>query len=158
MTDRARVIGVGNPYRRDDGAGPSVAKALLEAGVPGLEVVEASGEGTALMDAWAGAGRVFLVDAVSAGGRPGCVHRIDAARCRVPQDFFKYSTHAFAVAEAVEMARVLGQLPDELIIYGVEGQDFGSGEGLTPAVASAVDEVTRRIAEEVAQSPGGVHA
>lgn len=158
MTDQARVIGVGNPYRRDDGVGPRVAAALREADIPGLEVVEASGEGTALMDAWFGHRRVFLVDAVSAGGRPGSVHRIDAGRHRVPQDFFKYSTHAFAVAEAVEMARVLGQLPEALIIYGIEGQDFGAGEGLTPAVASAADEVTRRIAEDVADSSGGDHA
>lgn len=158
MTEGARVIGVGNPYRGDDGAGPSVAAALRQAAVPGLEVVEASGEGAALMEAWSGSERVFLVDAVSSGGRPGCVHRIDAARDRVPQDFFKYSTHAFAVAEAVEMARVLGQLPRALIIYGIEGEDFSAGEDLTPAVASAVDEVTRRIAEEVTESLGDDHA
>lgn len=158
MTEGALVIGVGNRYRGDDGAGPRVAAALRQAAVPGLKVVQASGEGTALMEAWSGSERVFLVDAVSSGGRPGCVHRIDAARDRVPQDFFKYSTHAFAVAEAVEMARVLGQLPPALIIYGIEGEDFSAGEALTPAVASAVDEVTRRIAAEVTESPGDEHA
>ncbi|MBA1148625.1 hydrogenase maturation protease [Ectothiorhodospiraceae bacterium WFHF3C12] len=155
------VIGVGNLYRRDDGAGPLVARALRAGALPGLAVMEASGEGTALMEAWAGAQRAFLVDAVSSGARPGRVHRIDARRQRVPQDFFKYSTHAFAVAEAVEMARVLGDLPPVLIIYGIEGGDFGSGEGLTAEVAAAVDEVTRRIVEEAAApvtSHGGEHA
>ena len=161
MAEQDVVIGVGNPYRRDDGAGPRVVQTLRTAGIPGLQVVETPGEGTALMDAWSGAARVFLVDAVRSGARPGQVHRIDAQRQRVPRDFFQYSTHAFAVAEAVEMARVLGELPPVLIIYGIEGEDFGAGEGLTAAVAAAADTVARRIAEELAapvSGPGGCDA
>lgn len=157
MAEQDLVIGVGNPYRRDDGAGPRVAQTLRTAGIPGLHVVVTPGEGTALMDAWSGARRVFLVDAVRSGARPGQVHRLDAHRQRVPQDFFRYSTHAFAVAEAVEMARALGDLPPVLIIYGIEGGDFGAGDGVSAAVAAAVDEVARRIAEELA-APGGCDA
>lgn len=50
----------------------------------------------------------------------------------IPADSFHYSTHTVSVAEAVEMARVMGRLPDRLLIYGIEGADFGSGDGLSP--------------------------
>lgn len=150
----ALVIGIGNRYRSDDGAGPRVVEALGAAGMPGVETRLEAGEGAALMDAWQDAARVYLVDAVSSGGRPGTIHRIEAHHERVPQDFFKYSTHAFSLAEAVEMARVLGELPPSLIIYGIEGGDFSAGDALSPAVESAVNDVTRRIAQDITDEQG----
>jgi len=149
------VIGIGNRYRGDDGAGPKVVDALRAAAMPSVETRLEPGEGAGLMEAWHGVERVFLVDAVVAGKRPGTVYRIDAHRERVPQDFFKYSTHAFSLAEAVEMARVLGELPPVLVIYGIEGGDFSAGDGLSTAVESAVDDVTRRIAEDITGQTGG---
>jgi hydrogenase maturation protease len=47
-------------------------------------------------------------------------------------------THLFALAEAVELARVLSRLPSLLHLYAIEGRCFGAGEGLTPEVEAAV--------------------
>jgi hydrogenase maturation protease len=71
------VLGVGNPWRRDDGAGLAVARLL--AGTPGVEVLEREGEPASLIDAWDGADALWLVDAVSSGAVPGTLHRIDVA-------------------------------------------------------------------------------
>ena len=49
------LIGVGNEFRNDDALGILVAREIRRRNVPGVTVVERSGEGTALMDAWAGA-------------------------------------------------------------------------------------------------------
>lgn len=143
------VIGVGNEFRRDDGAGLIVARRLRNL-LPGkVQIVEASGEGASLMDLWSDAKMVFLVDAVSSGARPGTVHRLDAAKEPIPSNFFHYSTHAFSVAEAVELARALGQLPPQLIVHGIEGTDFSSGQGLSPEVVIAVEQVAQSISAEL---------
>jgi hydrogenase maturation protease len=146
---RVLVIGVGNRYRSDDGAGRVVAGHLQRDCPPDVEVREESGEGAALMDAWKDAGAVILVDAVQSGAAPGTIHRLDATDTPVPSRFFHYSTHAFSVAEAVELARALGQLPPRLILYGIEGANFAAGEKLSPEVAAAVNELLPRIREEI---------
>jgi hydrogenase maturation protease len=111
-----------------------------------VTVIEESGEGTNLMEAWTGQDVVFLVDAVRSGATPGTVTRFDAVTDTVPTGYFHYSTHAFSVAEAVELSRSLDLLPQSLIVYGIEGEDFGSGEGLSPAVAASADDVAERVA------------
>jgi len=144
---RRLVIGVGNGYRRDDGVGVKAARRLRESRAD-LTVVEASGEGGALLSLWRPVDQVVLIDAVRAGSQPGKVHRFDAHRQSIPSDFFSYSTHQFSVAEAVEMARALGTLPRRLIVYGIEGKCFAGGTGLSPEVDASVQNVLERIAGE----------
>ncbi len=143
------VIGLGNPCRGDDGAGRVAAQRLRELDLPGVEVREESGEGAALMDAWKDADTVMVIDAAQSGAAPGTIHRLDARETPVPARFFHYSTHAFSVAEAVELARALGRLPPRLIVYGIEGRDFSAGEKLSPGVTASVDELLRRVRQEI---------
>jgi hydrogenase maturation protease len=143
------VIGVGNAYRGDDAAGLLIARRVA-AEAPGLaRVVEESGEGAALLEAWRGAPFVVLCDAVQSGAPPGTVHRLEPARAPVPTRFFHYSTHAFSVAEAIELARALGELPPRMLVYGVEGADFAAGITLSLVVAGAVDTVVRTLVADL---------
>ncbi|GAA1971237.1 hydrogenase maturation protease [Catenulispora subtropica] len=78
----AVVIGVGNTYRRDDGAGPAVVRALAAtpSALPGhARLAVCDGEPTRLIDLWRGADLAIVVDAVSAdpdaGMLPGNVMR-----------------------------------------------------------------------------------
>jgi hydrogenase maturation protease len=143
------VIGIGNEYRSDDGVGIAVARRLHERFLTKITVLEESGEGAALINSWKGATWVMLVDAVRSGAPPGTIHRLDARAAPVPTGFFHYSTHAFSVAEAIELARSLNELPPHLIVYGIEGGNFSAGEGLSPAVEQAIDTVVERAADEL---------
>ncbi len=138
------VIGIGNRYRRDDGIGPYVADTLAQHGHDG-EIIEHCGEGASLMDMWRTYDHVVLIDAAHSGAPTGTIHRFAAHCQRIPSRFFNYSTHAFSVAEAIEMARALDTLPAELYLFGIEGQDFSSGQELTPVVRAAADRVIHVI-------------
>ncbi len=141
------IIGVGNAYRGDDTVGLLVAEHLSRSLTRGT-IRAVSGEGTALMEMWKDAGTVFLIDAVVSGARPGTIHRLEVHTQPVPPELFHFSTHSFGVAEAIEMARVLGQLPARLVVYGIEGQNFDFGTHLSPEVERAAREVAERIAQE----------
>ena len=143
------LIGVGNEYRGDDGVGIAVARLLRDRLPATVRILELSGEGTVLMDAWRGAESVIVVDAVQSGAAPGTIHRFDTRELPLPSGLFPCSTHSFGVAEAIEMARALHELPPRLIVYGIEGEDFGDGNGLTPSVQRAVDDVARQISNEL---------
>jgi hydrogenase maturation protease len=146
------IIGVGNEFRGDDGVGIIVARRLRAQTPANVTILEASGEGAALMEAWEGAALVLLIDATRSGSPPGTIHRFDAHAEPLPSRFFHYSTHAFSVAEAVELARALDQLPPRLIVYGIEGKNYTAGEGLSPEVEKAADSVIPRVLQDAGVS------
>lgn len=139
------IIGIGNAYRRDDGAGLAAARRLEALNLPGVAVLLHPGEGASLMEAWQNADHVVLIDAVQSGAPPGTLHRIDASECDPAPAFFSGSSHTLGVAEAIALARTLGRLPRRLVIFGIEGVDYTYGPGLTPEVENAVAQVTDAI-------------
>ena len=143
------LVGVGNEYRSDDGIGLAVARAIREKLLPSVIVKEESGEGAALMEAWQGFQNVIIVDAVSSGAMPGTIFRIDANKETVPITFFHYSTHAFSVAEAVELAKVINTLPSRLLVYGIEGAAFTAGVKISSIVKEAANRVIEQIMREI---------
>ena len=144
-----RVVGVGNPWRGDDAAGLAVAERLSGRLPEGVELLQREGEPTGLIDAWEQSDTVWLVDAVRSGEPPGTVHRLDGSDDALPAELFRGSTHHLGVPDAVELARALGRLPRRLVVFGIEGESFVAGRGLSAAVASAVDRVAEQLREEV---------
>ena len=147
------VIGIGNAYRGDDRVGLAVAARVRGRAPEDVAVLALEQEPTRLLDAWEGAQLAVVVDAVASGAAPGTLHRFDALEERLPAGVFRSSTHAFGVGDAVELARVLGRLPGRVVVYGIEGGSFASGEELTPDVAAAVDRVADSILGELEEVP-----
>ncbi len=145
------IIGVGNPLRGDDAAGPAVIQRLQNRLPPSVIALPLDSDSVSLMEAWRDFERVILVDAVCSGAVPGFIHRFDATRTELPRGLFHYSSHLFGVAEAVELARQLGRLPERLVVYGIEGAGFAYGEGLSAGVAEAVEQVAHRILVELGE-------
>ena len=137
------LIGVGNEFGGDDGLGPLVVREVKRRSLPGVDIVEESGEGTSLMQAWEGARQVIIVDAVSSGQIPGTLHRFDVATIPLPRKFFHSSSHAFGLAEAIELARQFHTLPEVMVVYGIEGEVFKAGVGLSERVVKSVPELLR---------------
>jgi hydrogenase maturation protease len=140
-----RIIGIGNEFRSDDGVGLLVARQLRARLPREVVVLEESGEGTALIEAWQGADTVLLIDAVQSGAAPGVIHLFEAHRRALPDQMFCCSSHSFGVAQAIEMARELGRLPRTLIVHGIEARQFNAGTALSPEVEAAAEQVEDRI-------------
>src|SRR5215510_4588094 len=138
------IIGIGNEYRGDDAAGLIVARRLKERFANSVIVLEQSGDGAALMEAWRGAETVIIIDATLSGAEPGTIRRFDANTRPIPKTSFRCSTHAFGVAEAIELARALGNIPQRLMVYGIEGKNFAAGVGLSAEVEKAAGEAARQ--------------
>jgi hydrogenase maturation protease len=144
------VIGVGNRHRGDDAAGPVTADCLRENPPEAVTIEDHSGEGASLIEAFERTAAVIAIDAVCSDAAPGTIHRFDVTREKLPTGFFRYSTHAFSLAEAIETARALGRLPSRIVVYGIEGQAFELGGRMTAAVAEAARTVASRVRTELA--------
>ena len=145
MTGGLLVVGLGNAWRGDDGAGPAVARALGD----DPRVVVHEGEPIGLLEAWAGAEEVILVDAVSSAAPAGTVHRLNPLAAPLSAALARGSTHAFGLADTLELARTLERLPPRLTVYGIEGERFSAGDELSPAVGAAVETVLLELRERL---------
>jgi hydrogenase maturation protease len=144
------VIGIGNGMRRDDGVGLHVARMIGDLAIEGVTVIEGVGDGYALVEAWSGCDRAIIVDCTVSGKAAGTILRFDALSENIPADLFDgYSTHSISAVDAVELGKVLGKIPQSVVIFGIEGKDLSPGENLTPEVERAAGRVVEFIAEEL---------
>jgi hydrogenase maturation protease len=153
MSDSGRpqvlVVGIGNPDRGDDGLGPAVAR-RLKGRVPfGVGVLECIGDPLALLEDWNGVAAVILVDAAAPITQLGRIHRLELTNSPIPMSLAPRSTHAFGLAETVELARSLQRLPPSLVVYLVEGEQFETGAPLSPVIAMAVAKIAEQILTEI---------
>ncbi len=143
------IIGIGNRYRGDDALGCLIADEIKVGNTTDAEVIEHDGEPASLIDLWHNRPCVFLIDAVSSGAKAGTIHQIALQDQALPDQFRSYSTHAFGIAEAVELARVLNKLPPRITFYGIEGESFTAGTQLTEAMREAANQLRKRILDEI---------
>jgi hydrogenase maturation protease len=150
----AVVIGVGNPFRRDDGAGTAIAAMISERDLPGVRVVSCDAEPSRLLDAWADTDLAIVVDAMHcARPVPGQVHRREH-----PQDWPQTgaaSTHGLGIAQAVRLGQLLDAMPRRLVLYAVEAQDYGYGPGLSAEVSAALPGLAAAVLAELTASLAG---
>ncbi len=143
----AVVIGVGNEFRRDDGVGPEVLSRLRAAVPESVSLVPSDGEPAALIEAWAGADLVVVVDALRATSgqpQPGRTYRLEIGQAG-QRSAATVSSHGLGLGEAIGLAQELGRMPGRLIVHAVEVGDCGYGVGLSPAVAAAAGRVAAAV-------------
>jgi hydrogenase maturation protease len=147
---RVVIIGIGNPWRHDDGAGwvtADVAGARL--GPDAAVVVQSDGEPARLIDAWTDADLAVVVDAVRTGAAPGTIHHVEAVDAMNRRLSDLASSHGLGLGDAVRLGRAVGQLPRRLMVFGIEAADVSAGRGFSSAVAGAVQTVAHSIERAV---------
>ena len=144
---RVLIIGVGNPDRGDDGAGFEAAARLRKrlAHRDDMHVLQHWGESTGLVEAMTGWDDVILVDAARSDREPGSWRVFDVTGSPLPSDLADMSSHGFGIPQAIELARALGSLPRRCRVYAIEGDSFETGEALSEAVQTAVNNVVEDI-------------
>jgi hydrogenase 3 maturation protease len=142
------LVGVGNPLRRDDGAGPWIVGAVLEAlagsllyAVDAQDVPENFVPGIARGDFR----NVVFIDAVAAEGGPGTVVFGPLAEFDEAESF---STHKLALSLSGQFLEAAGK---KVFLLGIVPADLEFGEGLTNEVertaASLRDVILRAAAK-----------
>lgn len=142
------VVGLGNEIARDDGVGILAARRLerLLAHRDDVDVVALPWAGFALLDVLAGRRRAALVDCLCSGEHPpGTVVRLDEHDFRGSVRLNSF--HDVNFPTALALGRRMGfSLPGEIAIWAVEAAVVDEfGEGLSPPVAAAVDQVVGQV-------------
>jgi hydrogenase maturation protease len=148
------VIGYGNPLRGDDGFGPLVVERLTDdARLAGACLLARHQLTPELAEDVARARLVAFVDARLEPGRPGRL-RVERAAAAEGEAGGPSSHHMGPDAVLALSDRVYGRAPPAVVVSVTAGS-VEAGEGLTSAVAAAVDAVVETIAALAARS--GAH-
>ncbi len=131
------VAGLGNEYRRDDGAGPVVA-ARTVGYAPETRDIGPIVDPLDLLGRWDRADLAVVIDALRSGSVPGTVRVVDLGE--VSATAGSTSTHGIGLSGVLRLARAVDQAPARVVVVGIEGVDFGQGRGLSPAVDAAIPE------------------
>ncbi|CAM2927214.1 hydrogenase maturation protease [Legionella worsleiensis] len=152
-----KVLGIGSPFG-DDQAGCLVAKRLMDSDLLKLNcpfvVIEAHDRpGIRLLELMEQANKIYLVDAIQTGSPPGTIHRL------INEAIFELkpmlSTHDVGIAQALELGRSLNQLPEHVILYGIEIGSFAHHSELSLPVAHAITKTAALLVKELyAESMG----
>lgn len=134
--------------RGDDAVGIMAARRLRPEVGDRVEVIEAEMAGLNIVELMKGAHVAILIDAARSGLNPGTVHRLDASTGAIGVRMHSPSSHALGLSEALELARVMGVLPQTVIVYGVEVGTTEAGHALSLPVAKALEEVVGLVIQE----------
>jgi hydrogenase maturation protease len=146
-----RLIGIGNLWRGDDGAGIVLAERIRNESLPGLDVILHQGDGASLITLWEGIDRVILVDAVCGQGAAGRLLRFDLNKEILPEDIFPVSTHSLGIPEALQIVKTLHlPLPPSFLLFGITGERFDWGAKPSFDIVALGETFLNRIKGEMA--------
>ncbi len=146
---KVRVIGLGQQAAGDDGAGLAVIAALKRLRLPPEVECTSVAEASALVPLLFIPGRVVIVDALAAAP-PGEVRELNRSEVDAAQRGAGGSSHGLGVAQAIELASAIepALLSPDIRILGITiAPPRRLHEGLSPAVAAAVQRAVERILE-----------
>jgi hydrogenase maturation protease len=129
-----------------------VADALERDPPPGATLRRSARAGLYLLDEMEGHAEVVVVDAIrTAGGLPGTVHSLPLEAIHAPGG---PSPHAIGLPSALDAARRAGApVPSRVHVVAIEAAELDEiGEGLTPAVAAAVDRAVAAVRQACAEA------
>jgi len=147
------VAGLGNELRCDDGIGMAAARELERLELPsGVGVFQAGSSLVSAVGALAASRQVIFVDAVSGGGQPGDIWRIDLPDGEThssPRLDSLNTSHELGMAEALAEARLLTGFPKRALVIGMEPLATGPGYGLSGVAQSGLPRLVATLVAEL---------
>lgn len=145
------VLGLGNPLMADEGIGVRLVVRLsrLAAERPDAEFIDAGTGGLAVLHHIQGRRKAVFVDCAYMGEEPGTIRRFTPEEVRSDKALAHQSLHEADLLRILEMARQLGQAPDEVVIFGIQPQRIEPAMELSPVLEDRMDEYLAVLLKEL---------
>lgn len=139
---RLRVVGCGNPYAGDDGAGLEIVRRLREKWDGSCELLDRPQAGLELLDCMQGADIILFVDAVSSGAQPGTLHLVPLPSPDLEaRGLGALSSHGWGLTEALSLMSALEWQTPRLFLLGVEIETLDPDKPRSEAIDAAIQTV-----------------
>lgn len=149
------VLGMGNPLMGDEGVGGAVVRRLAEGarGGEGVDFIDAGTAGMSILHLLLDRHKAVLIDCAFMGEPPGTIRRMRLDEVDSVKQLAHYSLHEADILGIIDMAKSLGQCPEDIVIFGIEPETIEPGQGLSQSVVSQMDVYLETVCDELNQDP-----
>jgi len=153
MKKNVVAVGLGNPLMGDEGIGGLIISRFQAQAdkYPSVDFIDAGTGGMSLLHIIAGRKKAVLIDCACMETEPGTIKRFTPADVKSVKKLQHQSLHEADVLKITELARRLGQLPQQVVILGIEPEKIEPGQKLSDTLSSKVDDYIATIAKELVQ-------
>lgn len=143
------VLGVGNTILTDEGVGPWVVERLraLNPEAPGVEWMDGGTLSFSIAASVEDAEYIIVVDATELRAAPGTVKVFVDEEMDQMLGGHGRSIHEVGLMDLMNIARLTERLPKRRALIGIQPGTVDWGTEPTPAVAAAMPEAARAVAE-----------
>jgi len=152
------VLALGNSLLSDDGVGTVILETLrLQHGDEDgcVEFLDGGTQGLNLLGRLGGRSTLIILDALRLGKEPGAVSVLSARQVQELGTHRSATAHEGNAGELLAAAAILGELPEQVSVVGVEPERLNTGIGLSGPVQAAVPEAAARARQLIAEAAAG---
>lgn len=150
------ILGVGNILYTDEGFGVRVAEELDQKYQfsPNVDILDGGTLGLRLMGPIMESDYLIIVDIVLNEGNPGDVFRLLGENLSKACAFTN-SMHQTDLLDTLAKCSLLGKVPDDVILYGIEPVNYKDmSAALSPELEAKMPEVMELVLKEVEKAGG----
>jgi hydrogenase maturation protease len=147
------VLGLGNPLMADEGIGVYLVERLVESAgdYPDVDFIDAGTGGLTVLHKIEGRSKAIFIDCAYMGEEPGAIRRFTPEEVRSSKVLAHQSLHEADLLRIIDLARQLGQAPDEIVMFGIQPERIEPAPGLSPVLRGRIDEYLVAILQELNQ-------
>lgn len=148
QNDQIGILAVGNLLRRDEGVGLHLLELLKDKVAPEIELLDGGTSGMSLLGFIASKKHLIILDAVDDGRTPGEI--VEWRGNDVPKyTKGKLSLHEMSLAEVLYWAHFTGNIPQEIVVIGIQPESLAWGTELSEAARQSLPEALAKVMKYV---------
>ncbi len=151
MKNPVVVLGLGNPLMADEGIGVHLLERLtkLASQYPGVDFVDVGTASVSVLLQIEGRRKAVFIDCAFMGEEPGAIRRFTPEDVRSTKMLTRRSLHETDLLHILDLAKQLGQGPQEVVIFGVQPEQVRLGRDLSAALSCRIDAYLSQIVREL---------
>lgn len=114
-----------------------------------VDFIDAGTGGLSVLHLLEGRRKVIFIDCALMDAKPGAIKRFTPEDVSTTKVLAHQSLHEADLMRVIEIARELGQCPDEIVIFGIQPGKIEQGTGLTERLLNRLDDYMAAICKEL---------
>ena len=144
------VLGLGNPLYTDEGIGPAIIEWFCEYAekYPSVDFIDAGTGGMFFLYLFANRHKAIFIDCAYMGTKSGTIKRFEPSEVKSIKQLAHQSLHEADLLNIINLSKELGQLPQSIVIFGIEPKIIELGQILSETLSTRMNNYIAAVSQE----------